>query len=113
MKASELRVGNWVNTPEGVYQVIDVLCDSVNTIAQHSLPYDWIEPIQLTPEILQKCGFEQGKGVMFWESEGVGIAYETLGGYFRLYPRTNRIDYLHQLQNLFHALTGEELNYQP
>lgn len=121
MKASELRVGNWVNTPEGVYQVIDVLCDSVNTIAQYSLPYDWIDPIPLTPEILEKCGFEllpfrqaacQLKRLRIWIGTGSCLSYlkyEDIDDSVYI----GELKHLHQLQNLFHALTGEELNYQP
>lgn len=73
--------------------------------------------IPLTPEILDKCGFEKDKDgvyningyainkVMYWLDTGhlqIALAYT---------PILNApCKYLHQLQNLYFALTGKELN---
>lgn len=73
---------------------------------------DTLQPIPLTEEILLKCGFKQDKGMMCYRNEidtDIKIVYETLAKYYRLYPRTNKILYVHQFQNLYFALTGEEL----
>jgi len=82
---------------------------------------EYLQPIPLTPEILEKCGFENDNvfekmfkylnksiydtdKLTFRKEEGFicfdGIKYRTL---------LKHIIYLHQLQNLYFALTGEEL----
>lgn len=131
MKPSELRIGNWIYDDEGRLSKIkgmkpfdhSVRCDEdegCELLFDYMHPVHGLmdgyecdsnrcEPIPLTPEILEKCGFEQANGIMLWECNGVQIAYETICGYFRIYPRTNKIEYLHQLQNLYWCLVGEEL----
>lgn len=109
---SELRIGNWVNIDNNQTTVCHIMGDE-----------DYFKPIPLTPEILKKCGFEvlQADGTM-----NKTIAYN---GYLAIstytddckywkiknyYAGTNaKIKYLHQLQNLYYALTDKELNYQP
>jgi hypothetical protein len=75
--------------------------------------YQDLDPIILTPQILQKCGFRN-----FIRDEWI-ISHSTGHADFELTPQGLRlrqptpsripIKYLHQLQNLFFALTGEEL----
>lgn len=69
------------------------------------------DPIPLTPEILEKCGF-----VFDTVTYQIGnIMLSECDGYFnfwlnQLYQGSIRKIYsLHQLQNLFYALTGQEL----
>ena len=71
--------------------------------------------IPLTPSILEKCGFEKDNenerfqldtdlGLCIYGSIELGVAvnmdYKIVG---------NAVKHLHQLQNLYFALTGEEL----
>lgn len=72
-------------------------------------PYDLLTPIELTPEWMGRCGFETPDGyntsVLFNE---IMIDFH-LGEYkLRDKPKA-RLKYLHQLQNVFYWLTGEEL----
>lgn len=121
INANELRIGNWVNR-----------CPSDNPDewlqgqVEHILPEMWgselIEPIPLTPEVLLKCGWED-KGyyqngrfrASFLNDGSLKISLPTNGDdsgimryYFDTYPK-----YLHQLQNLYFALTQTELTYKP
>ena len=60
MEAKELRIGNWINVTFSSIvkqQVVDCMCDSVNTKCHESLQFDFIEPIPLTEEWLLKFGF--------------------------------------------------------
>ena len=123
IKANELRVGNWVYAPNFI------VYDNVSTAEMNDLSYYKIiliseiygnnqlhEPISLTPEILEKCGLSN-----VWIKESWMIVEDRsdleLFGYamkVRNSSHTKEIEfayfkYLHQLQNLYFALTGEEL----
>jgi hypothetical protein len=122
IKANELCVGNWIyglvkNKDFGKIlnkipfkikdgEHIDIVCNNTNQS-------DFIECIPLTTEILEKCGFQ--KKDIFFEKKPLGIYIntETIDidvwyiGAVRL--KTKHLKYLHQLQNLYFALTGEEL----
>lgn len=104
MKAEELRIGNWVINGSGSYTTVDQMDFEQWT-------FDNMKPIPLTPEILGKCGFELFPwGWVKKSSNDFGIrlqvhsfSYEVSGN------NPVKIKYLHQLQNLYFALTGEEL----
>jgi hypothetical protein len=79
--------------------------------------------IQIIEEILLKCGFcyYNGKkdGDLTFDLP-CKIDLDFIGGEIKIkshyegydFYRTIPIKYLHQLQNLYHALTGNELNIQ-
>ena len=72
---------------------------------QVSLPF---EPIPLTEEILLKCGFEyDGDGIYGVDNVYYDFYFSKTGVVVR--GLNNKIYHLHQLQNLYFALTGEEL----
>ncbi len=116
--ANELRIGNLVET------VIDK--DSIGYIYGYTQVDSLIanfevdaNPIPLTHEILIKCGFDE------WSTENYRLRKSlTKNGwsskfnyylpyfYLSTYTGSVTIKYLHQLQNLYFALTGEELNIQ-
>ena len=118
IKADELRLGNWYDDYGNYKQVTpnDILK------AWESERF-WMEPIPLTPEILEKCGF------VVLESNDVLNITHAYNGYLSLNTYTNGGEYwwlryyqggtnakiksLHQLQNLYYALTGQELTYNP
>jgi hypothetical protein len=122
MKANELRIGNWIRTSKEE-QAVDVLCDSLSTINQHCITYDMVAPIQLTEQWLIRFGFE--KDEEFDEGGIVDYRYFLHKRNFTLsftsnfstedfiYVNYNQggVDcfFIHQLQNLYFALTGEEL----
>lgn len=57
IKISELSVGDWVEI-QGVVKRIDYLYGKDNVC---DVPIELVYPIPLTPEILEKNGFEEGK----------------------------------------------------
>ena len=89
MKANELRIGNWVNWGQ------DFQLD-LGSLTQHYYN-DVLQPIPLTAEWVKRFGLNQ--------SNLVGGIY-TDGD---LYITVDMPKYVHQLQNLYFALTGEEL----
>jgi len=115
LKASELRIGNF--TTLGVVCLIE---DDVFRVADSdgdTFKNTWadIEPIPLTEEWLLKFGFQKS---MSWtyvvELKGnlklvyyLGEKGWSIG--FKSYSDFSNLEYVHQLQNLYFALTGEEL----
>ena len=69
MKAEELRIGNWVKDKRNrFWKVHDVLKDGIDLhCGWCAFTYDEIEPIEITEEILLKCGFEDLGGYLEFE----------------------------------------------
>jgi hypothetical protein len=126
LRASELRVGNI--TTLGVVSLIDQDVFRVVDSEGDSFKNTWaeIKPIPLTEEWLLKLGFKQcGYEMLSWKHEtllpsfdldGINWAdfdepdYQFLN--YKVADEILRIDYVHQLQNLYFVLTGEELKQQ-
>lgn len=77
---------------------------------------DEVDPIPLTPEILEKCGYRISFGLYHNGSHRIKSSGR---GRFIFMPYGTSdinlhipIDYLHEFQNLIHAITGTELNVQ-
>ena len=111
--ANELRIGNWVNydnteTPFCVTETSETGIGVKNSEEETWIEIDQFYPIPLTSEILEKCGFvrnalvAQHNDIIFYDDH-FGIK-GMLG-----VVKPNNINHLHQLQNLFYALTNEEL----
>ncbi len=75
-----------------------------------------VEPIELTPKILEKCGFRnyiRDEWILTFGNSHMD--FEFLADGFRLrHPTPSRmgIKHLHQLQNFVFAITGHELEVQ-
>lgn len=112
MKASELRIGNLVQDKTGNVKTI-----SGDTIAEIDGFDDrlLIEPIQLTEEWLLKFGFnerliDKKHNVLQYFINSFEVVNIRNIFYFH-YPNTISVESVHQLQNLYFALTGKELEY--
>ena len=126
MDAKELRIGNWVNAilPNKPWMVDDLVIyhmvkGNIQSVYDPSPVY---EPIPLTPEILEKAGFEESQDGYYYNEEATFRIHDNLmlidmaffdSGNDRLYfQNIGDVEYLHQLQNLVYALTGEELTIE-
>ena len=59
MKAKELMIGDWVLDGDVYTQVTSITCDgNIETTRNEHSNIELVEPISLTPEILEKNGFE-------------------------------------------------------
>ena len=119
IQANELRIGNWVEPQFNGMSVVTPLQVTGMFIRQvsalESAIADNYNPIQLTPEILEKCGFIMVKED-FWQKLNVTIILTKDGNnlcFVYVEEILNAPKSLHQLQNLYFALTGEELTYKP
>ncbi len=137
MDAKELRIGNLVKinnsllieTENEIYKIIGfnertdwefpdsdgvISLQHIESIRTYSQFSQFIEPIPLTEEWLLKFGFEYDS--IIWGKELLMLSPNET--FFNIWVETltyGRLEiemrYVHQLQNLYFALTGEELNY--
>lgn len=122
MEANELRIGNLMKTQHGYYPIT---CGEEIEVAALA------DPIPLTPEILEAAGLAVDNSI--WHMPDGGVWEDDEPAYYRTkhdfyfyfnddkelqlsngsggreYKIGKSIQYLHQLQNLYYALTGEEL----
>src|ERR1035437_7564253 len=120
MKANELRIGNWViiSTP---------FCMDYDAMHDTYIDDDWDEliPIPLTEEWLLKFGFNNSEGQFTMPLRDDNLTYLEIYLYehsvhsFNIYEDDcgeincislyYKIEYVHQLQNLYFSLTGKDL----
>ena len=126
MKITELRIGNLVLDEDGCYMYIGAIkgnskSDTVEDSAGNEVKVSSLNSISLDWEMLEKQGFKPARpnsGVLllpiaFEDSDypctlqlsgsGLCVARSGVGAI------TAPVFYLHQLQNLYYALTGQEL----
>jgi hypothetical protein len=113
MKATELRIGNWVN---GEFINGEFLLSQIFRIDGND-DCSGLEPIPLTTKLLEKCGFIKDDELFDTWTEKYHVAlninfdlrwYDDGFKFMNVAPNLP-IKHLHQLQNLYYALTGEEL----
>jgi len=129
MKAEELRTGNFIEQGKVFevkpYQVrVSYWHQHKQQDAMSLVKLDECDPIPLSEEVLLKCGFkrianlisgseieieyyQKGKIIVYLLKDFFEIEIETSSGIFNLHQTFEK--HLHQLQNLYYALTGEEL----
>ena len=113
MKNTELRIGNYVNAFGTNPGIVDELykthlyikwTDSTVTYS-----YDELKPIPLTEDWLKKFGFKKSiystKEDTHWNNGEKAIKQRN----GIIYLCDVEIKYIHQLQNLYFALTGKEM----
>lgn len=111
-----LRLGNWINLNDGTglsndYRQIQgitkngVTCTIKGCKIASSFTSDkQIHPIPITADILLNCGFKPYKNGK-WYHDYLSV-HECE---FIFNSKGYRVEYVHQLQNLFYTLTNEEL----
>ena len=129
MKASELRIGNSIMQDD---ELVFITWWRLEFIEKNILEY---KPIPLTKEWLLKLGFDKlkeyddGENIITQYGKSIIVGDDThdekivisfpfnhceIGDYSddSAYILNIDITYVHQLQNLYFALTGEELTYK-
>ncbi len=123
IQSTELRLGNLLQSGKGIYKVISIsLHESLMEIITISddgfvIPYPTIyKPIPITEEWLLKLGFSIEDNESYQLDTDLGFCiWGRIGQSFNVYVNSDSIgnekEYVHELQNLYFALTGKELEY--
>lgn len=123
MDSSELRLGNYVNYEQTTHIITGLLREACLSNWFKALDeedaylhrYNEISPIPITNKKLRKLGgtFDSGYWV-FQDQEGWEVKFfQDKKGLMFIFPKNNvRLDYIHELQNLFYELTKENLPYK-
>lgn len=108
----ELKINNWVFIELGLpgLQPHKITAQDIADYANGRITLDSVQPIPLTPELLIKCGLNE----RFFKAYKIkALDGEKWKGQYGLFINNKweatRFQYLHQLQNLYFALTQEEL----
>lgn len=126
ISCNELRIGNYVLVDENLREVSSITSTTVSTLdteknEQHEQASEHssqnIQPVLLTDEILQQCGFVYHDYFKFWQLITTGIRsemnispdYEVID--FMRKPILKKLTSLHQLQNIYFLLKGRELKF--
>jgi len=124
MEATDLRIGNLFERDGSIIEAIRIAKDG-------TINYDLVKeskgmrtnggrvkPIELTEELLLKCGFTYHEGDQSFELNEIAIKQTHVDRFVPAYKHTDAgwqylkqcgFLYLHQLQNLYFALTQTEL----
>ena len=103
----ELRIGNLVKVINTIIEVTEIKSGGINPIWEdYQYSYTALQPIPLTEEILEKTNLRAD----------IKKDYYEYGNFFLERARNSwycehiEVTSLHQLQNIYFALSGEELD---
>ena len=131
MNVTELRIGNWVKTctpnmeimipdlnvpVQGITIFSEIEFNHSATVQGFKMNLNHIVGIELTAALMLKCGFKRKNFSKqtkddYWIHDKLPkeLTYYLPYGTMSMYISNIPIKYLHQLQNLYFALTGGEL----
>jgi len=118
--ANELRIGNFIlfkQFGKGEGKVGQMKPGDFGRVKYDDPEESEYHPIPLSPEWLERCGFEKREKTEdgeYWGIFNFTLIYarhdeDGYGWFLNGYHNDCHIEYVHQLQNLYFALTGEEL----
>lgn len=123
IQTNELMLGNYVLHGDKPIKVTGITENRIASFGNEtgvrlvfSIKVDEIEPIPITEEILEKCGFDKhadlsvNKKECFSNLEDQKILYYEESDCYLLVGCTRYFKYLHELQNIYFLLNKEPLN---
>ena len=132
LKCTDLRIGNYVNIEGDVVKVKEIYEKSIHYANSEYESYateDFIQPIELTGDILINIGFKKGYNEIYsmalcTDYYDYYISYQNVkdnkysfvaygyNGDLKRQIRLDNIQYLHELQNVFFSFTNQELEIE-
>lgn len=130
IKANELRIGNYVQyNPDAVDKGTEIIPLQITAIDEEAgfilndgfsnvYAENEVEPIPLSSELLEQCGFYNQKyeewSAFAFKDTPICTHYDGVEWIFKYGYDSDlsfaACEYLHQVQNLIFVLTGEELS---
>jgi hypothetical protein len=120
VKPNEVRIGNWLLMEylDSKYVQVTAVSDKSGIVINRApITSSILKGIPVTPEILLKAGFyKQDENYYVHDESYIWIMLEDMTIGLFILPCENDADisvkYVHQLQNFYFALTGEELKIE-
>lgn len=111
IKSNELRIGNWIKKEIWYKKTIEYYQIKPSHFCNHKMQS--FTPIPITEQWLLKFGFKEinVRDIKYYVLHGISLISDGANGYLIQLGKgfTVYIDKVHQLQNLFFALTQKEL----
>lgn len=108
INSNELMLGNYVEV-HGDFLKVELIAKDYLNCDDMELYYDEINPIPITEEILEKCGFHKRGNLFVNDFEDkifqIGINEYQLLGLHKLFR------YLHELQNIYFLYRKRTIKY--
>jgi hypothetical protein len=114
MELKDLRLGNYIQDKSGNIKSVEALSSTRGIEVEGANPLEIYEPILLNSEWLLRLGFyASGSSWLHISKSSSGFDVQLLDELYFLnsdgLPFSNGFTYVHQLQNLYYAMTGSEL----
>ena len=113
LKINDIRIGNYLLKDGEAIMVNSIYLASDDLYDINGYYIGNYKPIDLTENILIKCGFKQEYNEFWYGNGTISISLDTKGVYV-IFGNSGReikrhgILYLHQLQNLYRSLTSRD-----
>lgn len=116
LQSKDLRIGNLVERKE-TSEVIEIIVISQNTVRTNrgTLPYNCLQPIPLTEDLCkQHISFKSRRDEsymydIFEDEYGFHFVIDTYRDCHEIMRITKKIKFVHEWQNLYFAITDNEL----
>lgn len=120
MKANELRIGNYIEFNNSIdVKIIAINIEFISFWKDDNFNFifnskNQFNPIPLTEEWLLKFGFNNDIKINLYQFQDLSIVWPSENFFLNTWKDelvygVEKIKYVHQLQNLYFALTGDEL----
>lgn len=122
----DLRLNNWI-LDRGIPTQVSMLSIGVTFYSINGVNLDKktgkvidtgedrFSPLPISPEVLEACGFTRDKDDNKFYGHSFQPIFHIFSGQYGFIglPTYVTLKYLHQLQNIYHSLTEQELSYHP
>jgi hypothetical protein len=114
MELKDFRLGNFIQDKSGNIKSVEALSSLTGIAVEEGNSFEIYEPILLNNEWLLKLGFRAcGTSWLHVSQHFSGFDVQLIDEQYFLnsdgLPFSNGFAYVHQLQNLYYAMTGSEL----
>jgi hypothetical protein len=117
LDSHEIRLGNSykIELGDGTYKIGLINLEDIESLLDDEID-DFYQALEISEEWLIKVGFKQVTDILYVKDYHYGYEFGITNIFVikndNNFLRYKHIQYAHQLENLYFALTGEELKYK-